>query len=116
MLSISLWYLESFSSILSPSVGIPVKTILPECSEHSLFPTVKYVPEWFPGAGFKKFARMAKENLDDSANLPFQLVKESFQVRESSCYTKVLLERVLGGHDHHFFVCGDVFRGIAGTQ
>jgi hypothetical protein len=43
--------------------------------------TVKHVPEWFPGAGFKKFARMAKEDLDDSINLPFLGVRETFQVR-----------------------------------
>ncbi|KAF9646526.1 cytochrome P450 [Thelephora ganbajun] len=42
-------------------------------------PILKYVPEWFPGAGFKRFARIAKDNLDHSANLPFQHVKESLQ-------------------------------------
>jgi len=45
--------------------------------------TVKYVPEWFPGAGFKTFARIAKENIDRSATLPFQHVKNSFEVRGS---------------------------------
>jgi hypothetical protein len=45
-------------------------------------PAVKYVPAWFPGAGFKKLARIAKENIDNLANLPFQHVKESFRVRE----------------------------------
>ena len=45
--------------------------------------TVKYVPEWFPGAGFKRFARIAKEDIDRSATLPFQHVKESFEVRGS---------------------------------
>ena len=44
--------------------------------------TVKYVPEWFPGAGFQRFARLGKRNIDDSVNLPFQHVKESFQVRK----------------------------------
>lgn len=43
------------------------------------FPILKYVPEWFPGAGFKQFARMAKGNLDKSINLPLQHVKELFQ-------------------------------------
>jgi hypothetical protein len=45
-------------------------------------PTVKRVPEWFPGAGFKRFARVAKKKLDDSVITPFQHVKESFEVRE----------------------------------
>jgi len=44
-----------------------------------ILPILKYVPEWFPGAGFKKFARMAKRNLDNSVNLPYQRVKRSFE-------------------------------------
>jgi hypothetical protein len=44
------------------------------------FFAVKYVPEWFPGAGFQKFAREAKENIEKSIILPFQHVKESFKV------------------------------------
>jgi hypothetical protein len=47
-----------------------------------LIPTVKYVPEWFPGAGFKRFARLAKKNFEDSVNLPLQYVKKSLQVCE----------------------------------
>jgi len=43
------------------------------------FPILKYVPEWFPGAGFKRFARLTKESVDNSVTLPFQHVKESFQ-------------------------------------
>ena len=43
---------------------------------------MKHVPEWFPGGGFKKFARLAKETIDKSIDLPLQHVKESFQVRE----------------------------------
>jgi len=35
-----------------------------------------------PGAGFKKFAKIAKKNIDDSITPPFQYVKESFEVRE----------------------------------
>jgi hypothetical protein len=42
--------------------------------------TVKWVPEWVPGAGFKKFARITKKSIDDSVNLPFQHVKKSFEV------------------------------------
>ena len=53
---------------------------------------VKYVPEWFPGAGFKKFARVAKENIDKSVNLPFQHVKESFQVREPRLFCEFYTE------------------------
>jgi len=42
-------------------------------------PILKYIPGWFPGAGFKRFARVAKKKLDHSMNLPFQHVKESLE-------------------------------------
>ena len=43
-------------------------------------PTVKSIPEWFPGAGFKRLARVTKSDLEDSMNCPFQQVKETLQV------------------------------------
>jgi len=67
--------------------ALPIRTcsgkkVLPKLKVLTIFvPTVKYVPEWFPGAGFKTFARNAKKNLDHSVNYPFKHVKESFEVR-----------------------------------
>ena len=46
--------------------------------------TVRYLPEWFPGASFNRFARIAKEKFNYSVNLSFQHVKESFEVFGSS--------------------------------
>ena len=34
--------------------------------------TVRYVPAWFPGAGFKKEALDVRELLEENANVPFQ--------------------------------------------
>jgi hypothetical protein len=49
----------------------------------SLFPhnyltnvTVKYLPEWFPGAGFKKKAKIWRKTVLNMPNAPFQFVKE----------------------------------------
>ena len=74
---------------------------------------VKYVPEWFPGAGFKTFARIAKKNIDDSITPPFLYVKESFEVCESPLATiprpSGSLGRISGGHPYHFVSCGNVF-------
>ena len=36
---------------------------------------VKYVPEWFPGAGFKKTAQRIKEFLPPLVNKPFDEMK-----------------------------------------
>lgn len=73
--------LEPFSSTLSLSVRISTKGF-PEGSYIIPLLAVKYVPEWFPGAGFKKFAKKAKADLDRLADLPFYHVKESFKVSE----------------------------------
>ena len=75
---------------------------------------VKYVPEWFPGAGFKTFARVARKDIDNSITPPFQHVKESFEVRESSLTTIFVraggsLGRTPGGDPYHFLGCGNVF-------
>lgn len=71
----------------------PLRECPSQCSCRNVFQyrppphTVKYVPAWFPGAGFKRFAMKAKKTFDKLADLPFQHVKESFQVGEpnSSC-------------------------------
>lgn len=34
---------------------------------------MKYVPTWFPGAGFKKVAFNARKSLHENAEAPFQL-------------------------------------------
>ncbi|KAF9646541.1 hypothetical protein BDM02DRAFT_3188750 [Thelephora ganbajun] len=44
-------------------------------------PILKYVSEWFPGAGSKEIAGIAK-NLDHFVNFLFQHVQKSFEVRE----------------------------------
>ena len=41
-----------------------------------LFPILKYVPSWFPGAGFQKKAARWKEAANIMADRPFLRVKE----------------------------------------
>lgn len=36
---------------------------------------MKYVPSWFPGAGFKRLAREWKANLETVADKPYAFVK-----------------------------------------
>ena len=35
------------------------------------------MPEWFPGAGWKRFARIGKELTDEMVNKPFEMTVES---------------------------------------
>ena len=41
-----------------------------------LFPILKYVPSWFPGAGFQKKAARWKEAVNTMAEKPFRHVQE----------------------------------------
>ena len=41
---------------------------------------VKYVPEWFPGTGFKRFAKEARALFDIAVDGPLEYVKESLKV------------------------------------
>ena len=40
------------------------------------FPILKYVPSWFPGAGFQKTAARVKEATHMMADKPFRYVEE----------------------------------------
>ena len=41
-----------------------------------MFPILKYVPSWFPGAGFQKKAARVREATDIMAEKPFRYVQE----------------------------------------
>lgn len=41
---------------------------------------VRYVPEWFPGAGFKAFAKVGRELFDVAIDGPLAYAKESLKV------------------------------------
>ena len=40
-----------------------------------MFPFLRYLPEWFPGAGFKKTAREWRLEAEGVANLPYSVVR-----------------------------------------
>ena len=58
---------------LKPLLKIPRLTLLPH---HK----VKYVPEWFPGAGFKTFAREGRDQFNLAVNGPLAYVRRSLEV------------------------------------
>jgi hypothetical protein len=39
-------------------------------------PWLKYVPEWFPGAAWKKTVRMWRAERDEMVEVPFKWTKE----------------------------------------
>jgi hypothetical protein len=57
--------MADFSRLMRP--GLFLADIIPE---------LRYVPAWFPGAGFKKEAAFAKKRIHNLAELPVQFVQE----------------------------------------
>ena len=45
-----------------------------------LFPILKYVPSWFPGAGFKRKAAHWREATNTMAEKPFRHVQEQLEL------------------------------------
>ncbi|KAF8173223.1 cytochrome P450 [Mycena galopus ATCC 62051] len=41
-----------------------------------VMPILKYIPSWFPGAGFKRLAKMYTKSCDDLAEVPLAYVKQ----------------------------------------
>ncbi|KAH6507448.1 hypothetical protein HBI56_151160 [Parastagonospora nodorum] len=57
-----------------------------------VLPALRYLPEWFPGSGFKRVARRMARQLDRTVELPYQFVKR--QMREKSHKTSYLSEAI----------------------
>lgn len=57
-------------------------------SSHTI---VKYLPEWFPGASFKRSARISRESIAEWVEAPFEYVKKSMVSRRSSVPSHVIV-------------------------
>lgn len=58
-----------------------------------LFPSLKHVPEWMPGAGFKKKAKEWRKLSEAMINVPFNMVKDNFNNGTAvPCFVSTCLE------------------------
>ncbi|PPQ79328.1 hypothetical protein CVT25_002558 [Psilocybe cyanescens] len=65
----------------------------------NLFPVLKYVPEWFPGAGFQKKARVWKNYGIKMIESPFSATKRNMASGESPhCFVSMNLQE-MDGHN-----------------
>jgi len=59
-----------------------------------LFPSLKCVPEWMPGAGFKKKAKEWRKLSQAMINVPYLMVKEKFENGNAvPCFVSTCLEQ-----------------------
>ncbi|EPS97696.1 hypothetical protein FOMPIDRAFT_1061765 [Fomitopsis schrenkii] len=60
------------------------------------FPTLRYLPEWCPGAGFKRKAIAARKIIQELLDTPYEMVKrEMIDGVARPCFTASLLEESL---------------------
>ncbi|KAF8880650.1 cytochrome P450 [Infundibulicybe gibba] len=55
-----------------------------------IFPSLRYLPTWFPGAGFKRNAMIWKAKMEEFVDKPYQYIKESMKTgsyKPSFCST-----------------------------
>ncbi|EKM50483.1 uncharacterized protein PHACADRAFT_188057 [Phanerochaete carnosa HHB-10118-sp] len=59
------------------------------------FPSLRHVPAWLPGAGFKRWAKYAKARMEEFSWLPYTIVKNNIAAgRITACWTaEKLLEK-----------------------
>ncbi|KAI0772509.1 cytochrome P450 [Trametes elegans] len=62
-----------------------------------VFPFLKYLPSWFPGAGFKRNAAVWKAKMEEFVDMPFELVKDRMAEGTAvPCFCTTLLDKGLG--------------------
>jgi hypothetical protein len=67
---------DSYISIAEEVLNGLAEAGIPGTFWVDMFPILKYVPSWFPGAGFKKRAARWRESINTMAEKPFRHVQE----------------------------------------
>ncbi|KAG6841199.1 hypothetical protein C0991_000996, partial [Blastosporella zonata] len=85
---------ERFANISEIAVVKLGESFFPGAVIANAFPILRYLPGWFPGAGFKRFGMGCKVYTEEMQNVPFQYVKEQMDAGiEVSSLTARLLQQ-----------------------
>ncbi|KAJ3561809.1 hypothetical protein NP233_g9970 [Leucocoprinus birnbaumii] len=66
---------DKFVNILEESLRLGGSLNIPGKYWVEFLPVLRFIPEWFPGAGFKKLARTVAQDLRQLENVPFNWAK-----------------------------------------
>ena len=67
---------DPYISVAEEVLNGLAEAALPGAFLVDLFPFLRYVPSWFPGAGFQKKAARWREGINTMAERPFRHVEE----------------------------------------
>jgi len=87
---------DRFVTVAEQAVGKLSEIMFPGAMAVNIFPFLRYLPSWFPGTGFKRFAEGCKVYTDEMQDVPFNFVKERMA---SGTGMLGLTERLLNQHN-----------------
>lgn len=67
---------DIYISIVDSAMNKLTASLFPGATLVNALPILKYLPEWFPGAGFHRFASEARTYTTQMQDLPFDDVKQ----------------------------------------
>lgn len=68
---------DYFVSLSEQAVAKLIEAYFPGAVAVNALPILRYIPSWFPGAGFQRYAAEAKVLTDRMQNVPFNFVKKN---------------------------------------
>ncbi|GJJ07895.1 hypothetical protein Clacol_002101 [Clathrus columnatus] len=71
-------------------------TLVPGLWLVDVFPIFKHIPDWIPGIPFKKFVKKYKKPTEDTANVPFDIVKRLRRLENPLPNEEVVIKNVAG--------------------
>ncbi|KAE9392498.1 cytochrome P450 [Gymnopus androsaceus JB14] len=86
---------DPFIACSERAVAGVVRAFVPGAFFVDMIPWLKYVPAWFPGAGFQRQARVWKKETDDTFELPWAAAKKLLASGSSTpSFTSFTLEQI----------------------
>jgi len=107
------------------SLGLRVveKVVVPGNFIVDLIPILRYLPSWFPGAGFQKYAAHWKAHFTATRNVPYDAVKADIAAGNTkSCLAVAMLEEDAASTSERYgenmikWACASVYGGGADTS
>ncbi|KAF7346479.1 Cytochrome p450 [Mycena sanguinolenta] len=89
---------DRFVHLTEEAVQRLCDVVLPGSSIVNTFPFLRYLPSWFPGCSFHKFARETSELVDEMQNAPFDFVKQNLR---NGCAKPSVMRELLEQNDTH---------------
>ncbi|KAF9223381.1 CyP450 monooxygenase [Gyrodon lividus] len=98
---------DLFASIADRASEMLTNSFFPGAALVNTCPVLQHLPEWFPGAGFKKFARECKKLTRELRDKPYNFVQK--QMAEGIAPHSMVLEMLEQAEEE------DVIKAVAGT-